>query len=239
MLLSPFYQETELGIQISREQASLFAKRLAQDFNPIHDPDSKRFCVPGDLLFALLLSRIGLYQQIQCQFTGMVAGDMPLRLQSSADGSQFVGSLNDKLYLDASHHGEHSQQAAPIEQLICQYVRFSGQTFPHILQPLMQRHQVMIHPVRPLVMYQSMSLNFDRLPEQQPELSLTDSDLTLDGKRAQVSLKFDIHEQGKRLGSGEKSMILSGLQPYVETDMQALLAGFYANKQRFQATVQA
>lgn len=233
MLLAPYYQETELGLVISREQGSLFAKTLAEDFNPIHDPDSKRFCVPGDLLFALLLSKQGLYQQLDCQFTGMLTGDIPVKLEPNAQGSELIGSQNGKTYLQACYQGEQTQALAPIEHLIAQYVRFSGQTFPHILQPLMQRHGVMIHPVRPLVMYQSMSVRFSRLPEQRPELRLVNSHLDIDGKRGNVSLTFEISEQGALLGTGQKCMILSGLQPYQDADMALLLDGFNRNKQRF------
>ena len=46
-------------LRYSQEQASRFAKEVAGDFNPLHDVGSRRFCVPGDLLFVTLLSEYG------------------------------------------------------------------------------------------------------------------------------------------------------------------------------------
>jgi len=60
MFLQKYYSGDDEKIHFSRQQASRFAKEVAGDFNPIHDQEAKRFCVPGDLLFALVLSKYGL-----------------------------------------------------------------------------------------------------------------------------------------------------------------------------------
>ena len=64
MEINDFYTVSEASaderISFSEQQASDFAKGVAGDFNPIHDPGAKRFCVPGDLLFAVLLHRFGI-----------------------------------------------------------------------------------------------------------------------------------------------------------------------------------
>ena len=60
MFLDDFYALAGGRLCIAAEQASQFAKRMAGDYNPIHDPDARRFCVPGDLLFALVLAQHGL-----------------------------------------------------------------------------------------------------------------------------------------------------------------------------------
>ena len=60
MFLDSFYNQNDSQLTISAEQGSRFAKAVSNDFNPIHDADSKRFCVPGDLLFAIALQRYGL-----------------------------------------------------------------------------------------------------------------------------------------------------------------------------------
>ena len=54
MFLAPYFSEQNQAISVSAQQASDFAKKIAQDFNPIHNVGAKRFCVPGDLLFALV-----------------------------------------------------------------------------------------------------------------------------------------------------------------------------------------
>ena len=64
MFLNPYHSANNTKIIISAEQGSSFAKDISNDFNPIHDPGSKRFCVPGDLLFALVLGRYGISEKM-------------------------------------------------------------------------------------------------------------------------------------------------------------------------------
>jgi len=56
----------------------MFAKEVAHDFNPLHDVDAKRFCVPGDLLFSMALEKYGLSQNMHFNFSGMVGHDVLL-----------------------------------------------------------------------------------------------------------------------------------------------------------------
>jgi hypothetical protein len=58
MFLKNFYSIHESDISIVAEQASMFAKEVAHDFNPLNDVEAKRFCVPGDLLFSMALVKI-------------------------------------------------------------------------------------------------------------------------------------------------------------------------------------
>ena len=64
MFLDRFHSVQDGHVVISALQASQFAKEIAGDFNPIHDPDARRFCVPGDLLFAIVLARFGLSENM-------------------------------------------------------------------------------------------------------------------------------------------------------------------------------
>lgn len=68
MFLDRFHTIQDGCVHISASQASQFAKEVAGDFNPIHDPDARRFCVPGDLLFAVVVSRFGLSRHMTFQF---------------------------------------------------------------------------------------------------------------------------------------------------------------------------
>ena len=60
-------------ISFTRQQGSEFAKQVANDFNPLHDIDAKRFCVPGDLLFSVIIAKSGLHKQMTFNFSGMVS----------------------------------------------------------------------------------------------------------------------------------------------------------------------
>lgn len=222
MLLQNYVQQQAEQFSFSRQQASQFAKIVATDFNPIHDEDSKRFCVPGDLLFAYLLHRNGLSQQLSITFNGMVGADVPLHCVAEGNVVQ-IFDQQDKCYLTLEQNGDVMQNCQFIDALIRDYVRFSGQNFPHILQPLMEQHQVMIHPQRPLVIYQSMSLHFFRFSDNCPSLTLTGSRLEVEGKRGNVVLEFALMVADEVIGTGEKRMILSNLVPYDAEQMQGLV----------------
>lgn len=229
MFLDSFVNLHDQQFSFSAEQASRFAKLVAEDFNPIHDPDSKRFCVPGDLLFAFLVSRYGLAQQLSCQFEGMVGANTLLHCTEQQGSVQIVDGAG-KVFLTMQQQGERTTSCGFIEQLVKDYVRFSGQNFPHILQPLMQQHGLMINPQRPLVIYQSMTLQFHRLPEQCPTLQLVASELTNDGKRAQIILKFAYLEHGETVGTGEKRLLLGSLVPYDHQQMQGMVDFYNSRK---------
>lgn len=222
MLIEQYVTQTETGFSFSRQQSSDFAKQVATDFNPLHDVDAKRFCVPGDLMFSYLLTKFGLTEQMSCQFSGMVAADTHLYTKQLENVLTVIGQ-QEKAYLSITRSGAVFDDLTIIEPLIQDYVRFSGQNFPYILQPLMQQHQVMINPARPLVIYESMSLQFYRLPEQRVELKLSNSTLSVQGKRGNVVLEFSLVSAGEVIGKGEKKMILSNLMPYCDKQMQLMV----------------
>ncbi|MBL1259646.1 MAG: DUF3581 domain-containing protein [Thiotrichaceae bacterium] len=230
MQLENFYGENSGKIHFTRKQASDFAKQIAGDFNPIHDEDAKRFCVPGDLLFALLLKKYGISQQMRITFAGMVSDGIALHFNDTGGNNIAIVDDKEKEYLNLAHSGETSRNTTLINNLICRYVEFSGQTFPHILVPLMKEHNVMINPARPLVIYESMVIDIDNLNIEQPELALSDSTLEVNGKRGSVCLMFNLLSNGNVIGKGEKNMVLSGLREYDEARVQQLVNDYDAQK---------
>ena len=230
MFLDNFYNQNQSELTISAEQGSRFAKSISNDFNPIHDPDSKRFCVPGDLLFALVLQRYGLSQNMSFNFSGMVARDTGL-LFPSAPGDKFeIVDGRDKPYLQVSRSGETVNNQQIIEQLVRNYVVFSGQNFPHLLVPLMVEHQVMINPQRPLVIYESMSLHFDSVDLTAPRVELADTSLEVSGKRGDAELQFRLVDEGETVGCGVKKLILSGLREYQQAAIDSMIADYSARQ---------
>ena len=232
MFLQQFYSADGPALSISAEQGSNFAKTISNDFNPTHDMDSKRFCVPGDLLFALVLERYGLSQQMRFDFSGMVSADTPLVLPESP-GDQFeIADAREKTYLKVSRSGDQLQDLGVLESLIKNYVFFSGQNFPHILVPLMAKKSVMINPQRPLVIYESMSLQLQTLELKQPSVELAGTSLEVDGKRGNAEFKFNLMDNGKIVGSGVKTLILSGLREYQQEAIDLMVATYLDNQAR-------
>ncbi len=78
MFIDQFASQSGAQLSINVDQASQFAKSVSGDFNPIHDPGNRRFCVPGDLLFALAVERYGLANSMAFHFSGLVSADTPL-----------------------------------------------------------------------------------------------------------------------------------------------------------------
>jgi hypothetical protein len=222
-------------LSVSAEQGSQFAKQIASDFNPIHDVDSKRFCVPGDLLFSLALQKYGLHQQMNFHFMDLVNAETPLQYPelNGAVGSLTVSNQSGKSVLAVDYAGDCSSDNSQIEQVIKNYVAFSGQNFPHILVPLMQQHRVMINPNRPLVIYQSMALNFESLEFEKLQISLAETQLEIDGKRGNATLNFSMKNQGEVIGSGHKCLVLSGLREYQDSAIENMCDDYMGRRDRF------
>ncbi|MFC1684956.1 DUF3581 domain-containing protein [Pseudomonadota bacterium] len=230
MHIENYAAETNAGIQVSRQQASNFAKQVADDFNPIHDVEAKRFCVPGDLLFALALSKYGLSQRMSFTFSDMVGDGIALQFPPAANKIT-ISDKNGKEYLHIEREGDVSIDQSLVQNFTRAYVAFSGHNFPHILIPLMAKHDVMINTARPLVMYQGMTIDLDDLDCVQPTLELSKSSLDIDRKRGNVLLEFNLMEGGKVIGRGEKRIILSGLRPYEQGSIDQLVEEYNARKQ--------
>ncbi len=231
MQLTDYFSKTQNdNIIITPEQASQFAKSVAGDFNPLHNPDAKRFCVPGDLLFSLVLNQLGLSEKMHVSFLGMVRSDTPLHFNNDDAQHLSIEDATGKPYLSVEREGETTRDAALIQDLTCGYVQFSGHTFPHVLVPLMREEGVMVNPDRPLVIYEDMSIDLDHLDFTKPELKETYSRLDVEGKRGKVSLEFEISAQGKVVGHGRKNLVISGLRPYEEGKIHTLVNDYEALK---------
>ena len=74
---------------------------MAGDFNHIHDEDSKRFCVPGDLLFAVLLSKEGISQKMRFEFSGMVGDGIALSIDKKCEKWLTKIKSFDQIYVKA------------------------------------------------------------------------------------------------------------------------------------------
>jgi len=226
-MFKDFYAQRGEYVVISAEQASRFAKGVAGDYNPIHNPGARRFCVPGDLLFTLVL--------VKFRFTNMVGADTPLKFSEEANGDLLVCDEGGKCYLQVTRGGEITHDEAAIEAFARCYVAFSGKNFPHYLKPLMEQHGVMFNPKRPLVIYDSMGFSLERLDGFSPNLALTSSSLEVQGKRADALLEFSIESAGEAVGVGSKKLVVSGLCEYDATEMAAIVDEFYRLKAAYEA----
>ncbi len=223
MNLQKYYQLDGNSLSFTRSQASAFAKGVAGDFNPIHNIDAKRFCVPGDLLFAVILQRYGLSQHMVFSFADMVDDKTTLQLPESSSEETIFTNSNGKPCLTVTRQGDTTDDAQLIDSLTQAYVEFSGLTFPHVLVPLMKSHGVMINTLRPLVIYEQMSITLDQLPQSDVSLELAGSELTLEGKRADVFLNYSLHAGGEIIGHGQKQMVLSGLREFDQEKIDVLV----------------
>lgn len=260
MLLSNYYTEKARAVSFTEDLASAFAKGVAGDFNPIHDPQSKRFCVPGDLLFSVLLDRYGIAQTTGVQFSGMLDGKTAMLLPEKATDHTHLVDENDKPLLSLFLQGPRIVNAHFINCLTEQYVRFSGKTFPDILVPLMRKAGVMINPDRPLVIYKDMSIElsssglnlFDHNQRASGEelthlkgplgslaLELTETDISVNGRKGAVRLQFAIAINGVEVGEGEKNMVLSGLREFDEAAMAGIVETYNKWRTNYQTEVDA
>lgn len=233
MFSEQFYSVQDGRIVISAPQASYFAKEIAGDFNPIHDPDARRFCVPGDLLFTIVVSRFGLSENMTFKFRNLLGAEVPLEFRESENGEAInVVDEAGKVYLEVTRKGAVTRDEKVIEEFSRCYVAASGKNFPHTLKPLMESHGVMFNPDRPMVMYESMSLALTQLENPHPDLELNNADLEVAGKRGNVTLEYNLQSSGKTVGEVAKRLVLGGLREYCPKAMAGIIEEFYRLKAR-------
>ncbi|MGZ4960041.1 MAG: DUF3581 domain-containing protein [Methylomonas sp.] len=230
MFLKNFYDVRGDSICIAAEQASMFAKEVAHDFNPLHDVDAKRFCVPGDLLFSLVLDKYGLSQHMHFIFSGMVGHGVLLNFPDTDADRIDVTDNQGKTYLQIERSGSTTHDKGLIETLIRDYVAFSGQNFPYVLVPLLAKENVMFNIDRPLVIYESMTLDLKKLDFHAPRLEMLEPKMEVNGKRATAYLHFQIKAGDEVVGAGFKKLAVSGLRDYEEAPMQAFVDEYLARK---------
>jgi len=217
-------------ISFTRQQGSDFAKQVADDFNPLHNIEAKRFCVPGDLLFSIIIAKSGLHKEMSFNFSGMVGDGIALTFPNEIiDNCDIVDDKN-KTYLSVEASGEKTHCTSLINALTKAYVDFSGHTFPDILVKLMTENNVMINHTRPMVMYQCMKINLERLDITTLTLKLAKTSLTIEGKRGDAWLEFDLVSDGEIVGHGKKHMLLSGLREYCQENVDTMVAQYNDSK---------
>ena len=222
-------------ISFTRQQGSDFAKQVADDFNPLHNIDAKRFCVPGDLLFSIIIAKSGLHKKMTFDFSGMVSDDVHLTFPQKIDNSFDIKDDKDKTCLSVHVSGDKTHDSALINALTKAYVDFSGHTFPDILVKLMADNSVMINPARPMVMYQSMSIDLHTLEAETVTLQLAKTSLLIEGKRGDAWLEFDLLSNDKVIGHGKKHMLLSGLRSYEQETIDTMVNQYRDSKKNYQA----
>lgn len=230
-MLKKFYSGPSNCTVITAEQGSLFAKDIAGDFNPLHDVDAKRFCVPGDLLFAIVLEKYGLSETMNFTFTGMLGRNITLNFPTTNASDFDLKGSNNKTILKLNRSGEQSTNKAIIDALVSEYVAFSGHNFPYVLVPLMQQQQSMINLNRPLVMYDSMRLEFDHLNFTQPTVEMLEPELKINGKRGDAHLHFQIKAAQKIVGRGFKRIVISSICAYNDRLMQGFIEQYLQSKE--------
>lgn len=228
MFLKQFYRIDNEKILIDAQQASLFAKEIAGDFNPLHDTDAKRFCVPGDLLFSIVLDKYGLSRKMTFTFSGMVGHGVQLNFPDTDAENFEITDDRGKTYLQIERTGPVIHDERLIESFIRHYVAFSGPNFPHVLVPLMARHHVMINTDRPFVVYESMSFELQHMDFTNPELEASETSLDINGKRGDARIYFRIKADNRTVGSGFKKLVISGMREYNHQTIQQFTDNYLA-----------
>ncbi|MEE9335826.1 MAG: DUF3581 family protein [Granulosicoccaceae bacterium] len=233
MKIQDYYQLDGEQLQFTETQASQFAKSIAGDFNPLHDVGGKRFCVPGDLLFSVLLNRYGVFSSMQMKFEGMLSADVPVLLPETIETNLTLKDATGKAYLEVTSSGDRVTDPQAIATLTQEYVQFSGKTFPDILVELMRKEGVMINPTRPLVIYTDMALELSTTELLAPKLKLADTSLIVEGKKGKATLRFDLHDNGELVGRGEKNMVLGSLREFDEETMGSIVEQYQQWQQEY------
>lgn len=237
-------------LRFDEARASRFAKGVAGDFNPLHDPGDRRFCVPGDLLFAVLLQHYGLHRETSCAFSAMVGAEATLSLPpprpaegraggcaAGGPGRLHVTDERGREVLGFYAAGGRVGSERFVAALMLEYVRFSGRTFPEILMPLMRERGVTVNPDRPLIIYKDMAIRMDAgagpAPDSVPVLEHGEHRLAVNGRKGAASLRFaivDAVDGNRRLGEGEKNFVLGGLREHDDETVEGIVAEYMSRR---------
>lgn len=235
MFIEQYCSTQNEQISFTRQQGSDFAKQVADDFNPLHNIEAKRFCVPGDLLFSIIIAKSGLHKEMSFNFSGMVNDGVELTFPNEIIDNFDIVDNKDKTYLSVEVSGEKTHCTSLINALTKAYVDFSGHTFPDILVKLMTENNVMINHARPMVMYQCMKINLERLDITTLTLKLAKTSLTIEGKRGDAWLEFDLISEGEIVGHGKKHMLLSGLREYCQENVDTMVEQYNNSKSAYRS----
>ena len=94
----------------------------------------------------------------------------------------------------------------------------------------MQAHNVMINPKRPLVIYESMSLELETLDFDDLRIELSHTELEVLGKRGNAQLHFNLKNGSQLIGTGLKRLVLSGLREYDQASIDLMCDDYNAKK---------
>lgn len=230
MFIEQYCSTQNEQISFTRQQGSDFAKQVADDFNPLHNIEAKRFCIPGDLLFSVIIAKSGLHKEMSFNFSGMVSDGIELTFPNEIIDTFDIVDDKNKTYLSVEASGEKTHCTSLINALTKAYVDFSGHTFPDILVKLMTEKNVMINHTRPMVMYQCMKISLERLDITTLTLKLAKTSLKIEGKRGDAWLEFDLVSDGEIVGHGKKHMLLSGLREYCQENVDTMVAQYNNSK---------
>ena len=89
----------------------------------------------------------------------------------------------------------------------------------------------MINPQRPLVIYESMSFEFERMDFNELEIILAETSLEVEGRRGNTKLNFTFMGDGEKIGSGSKTLVMGGLREYEQGAIDKMCADYEASKQ--------
>jgi hypothetical protein len=164
----------------------------------------------------------------------MVGADVGLVFPDTDADTIIITNEQGKSVLEIERKGNINKDKKFVESLIKNYGQFSGQNFPTLLMPLMKEHGVMFNPSRPLVMYNSMSFEFNCVDfNDEMQLKLANSSLDVEPKRANSFLHFDLFDGDKLAGKGIKRLVIAGLKPYDDEVITEFAKGYEARRDAF------
>ena len=213
-----YYCVCDQKLTFTNEQGSRFAKKVAGDFNPIHDKDSRYFRVPGDLLFAFVVSQYGLATNTVVSFEKPVTANVALCIPNEINGYYSFNDADEKQYITVDLEGDQLKQSCA-RDLALQFIQFSGEKLLWVLVNLMKRENAMINTRRPLVVYKSICLNLEHDHFEDPHLEYHGATMKIEGKKGEVRLDFVVRAGEIEVGRGSKSLQLRGLRAFDQTAM--------------------
>lgn len=211
-------QPDQIGNDVFRfipTACSAYARNVAKDFNPIHSHLAKKYCVPGDLIFALITEMHGAHNYMRVDFLNRVGAECKLFFDTKRIALALL-DVDKKLYAELATAGDKSVCPKRLKTVSNVVVSCTSGYFPYKLIDNLREENVMLSIRRSMVMLKSIEVELRNIHSASSLVAkYQSSGLELSGKRGEVKVYFQLFDDdGISVGFVTKTVLIIGIEKF-------------------------
>lgn len=192
-----------------------YARNVVKDFNPIHNHLAKNYCVPGDLIFALMVERGGVHGSMRMDFLNRVGKDSEYIFVSGKAGMALLDRGN-KVQAQLIGSGDASVCVKCISAVSDAVLSCTSSYFPYKMMRSLRAENLMLSGCRSLVILKSIEVNVSDLHFASDLTAVfCSSSLRHSGRRGTIDAHFQlVGGNGQVLGQVIKTALIIGIERF-------------------------